>query len=54
MLLIKVWNLRKGILAYSMYGHSGVINTSTFSNKGDYFASGGVDGTLLVWKSGFS
>ena len=31
-----------------------MINTSAFSTKGDFFASGGVDGTLLIWKSGFS
>jgi WD40 repeat protein len=37
-----------------MYGHSGEIRTSAFSNKGDFFATGGVDGALLVWKNGFS
>lgn len=37
-----------------MYGHSGVINASAFSSKGDFFATGGVDGTLLLWKSGFT
>ena len=37
-----------------MFGHSGEIKTSAFSNKGDFFATGGADGTLLIWKSGFS
>ncbi len=36
-----------------MYGHSGEIKTSAFSSKGDFFATGGADGTLLIWKSGF-
>ena len=37
-----------------MFGHSGEIKTCSFSSKGDYFATGGVDGCLLIWKSAFS
>lgn len=37
-----------------MYGHTGEIKTSAFSSQGDFFATGGADGALLVWKSGFS
>jgi WD40 repeat protein len=51
---IQIWNLIKGTLAYSMYGHSGEIKTSAISAKGDFFATGGADGSLLIWKSGFS
>jgi WD40 repeat protein len=50
----QIWNLQKGTLAYSLYGHSGDIKTSAFSSQGDFFATGGIDGTLLIWKSGFS
>ena len=52
--LSQIWNLVKGTLAYSMFGHSGEIKTSAFSNQGDFFATGGVDGALLIWKNGFS
>lgn len=51
--VIKIWNLKKGTLAYSMYGHTGDIKTASFSAKGDFFGTGGADGTLLIWKSGF-
>ena len=36
-----------------MYGHNGDIRACAFSNKGDFFATGGVDTNLLVWKSAF-
>lgn len=37
-----------------MYGHNGSINTCAFSKKGDFFATGGADCNLLIWKSSFS
>ena len=37
-----------------MFGHSGEIKTTAFSTEGDFFATGGVDGSLLIWKSGFT
>ncbi len=51
---IQVWDLIKGTLNYSMYGHKGLINFCTFSKKGDYFATGGSDRSLCIWKSMFS
>lgn len=51
---MKVWDLIKGTLAYSMYGHNGAINACVFSKKGDFFATGGMDTNLLLWKSAFS
>lgn len=37
-----------------MFGHNGNINTGKFSQKGDFFATGGSDCNLLIWESGFS
>lgn len=51
---IKVWDIVKGTLAYTMYGHNGEIKACAFSNKGDFFATGGSDCNLLIWKSAFS
>ena len=45
--------MTKGILAYTMYGHNGQIDAVTFSKKGDYFATGGADCNVLIWKSSF-
>lgn len=36
-----------------MFGHCGEINTCNFSQKGDFFGTGGSDCNLLVWRSGF-
>lgn len=51
--LMQIWDIRKGCLAYSLFNHSGEVNTCSFSQKGDYFATGGSDCNLLVWQSGF-
>lgn len=51
---IKVWSLKKGCLAYTMYGHNGSINSCKFSQKGDFFATGGTDCSVLIWESAFS
>lgn len=37
-----------------MYGHNGEIKACSFSKKGDFFATGGTDSNLLIWKSAFS
>jgi WD40 repeat protein len=36
-----------------MYGHNGEINSCGFSEKGDYFVTGGSDCNILIWASGF-
>ena len=36
-----------------MYGHNGNSRSCAFSKLGDFFATGGADGNLLVWKSAF-
>ncbi len=51
---MKVWDLRKGTLAYTMFGHNGAVNAVSFSPQGDFFATGGGDCQLLIWKSSFA
>jgi WD domain, G-beta repeat len=50
---VKIWDLRKGKALYSLYSHTGAVNSVDFSFAGDYFATGGVDKNLLFWKSNF-
>lgn len=38
---------------YTLKGHCGAVTTVSFSQNGDFFASGGADHQLLVWKSNF-
>lgn len=45
--------MKKGVLSYTMYGHNAEINTVSFSKKGDYFATGGADSNIFIWKSAF-
>ena len=50
---LKIWDLRKGKALYTLFGHTGRVNTVQFSYAGDFLASGGDDNSLLVWKSNF-
>jgi WD40 repeat protein len=34
-----------------MHGHSGFVHTTKFSKDGNFFASGGADQLVMVWKS---
>ncbi len=45
--------MKKGLLAYTMYGHTGEISSVAFTKKGDYFATGGTDSNIFIWKSAF-
>lgn len=36
-----------------MKGHAGNVTSITFSEDGDFFASGGTDRQVLIWKSNF-
>lgn len=50
--LVKIWDLKEGHLLYTLYGHKyGSTTTAVFSPKGDFFASGGADSQVMVWKS---
>ena len=50
---VKIWDLRKGSALFSLYGHSGPVQSIKFSNAGDFFSTGGDDKMLLVWKTNF-
>ncbi|KAL5033564.1 hypothetical protein BDEG_21568 [Batrachochytrium dendrobatidis JEL423] len=52
--LIKVWDVKEGHLFYTLHGHkNGPTTTAVFSPAGDYFATGGSDSQVMVWKSNF-
>lgn len=48
---LKIWDLRKGQIMYTLYGHEGPTTTAAFSPLGDFIISGGSDQNLVIWKS---
>jgi centriolar protein POC1 len=52
--LVKVWDVQEGHLFYTLHGHkNGPTTAAVFSPEGDFFASGGADTQVMVWKSNF-
>jgi len=47
--VVKVWNLTNCKLKTNHVGHTGYINTVTVSPDGSLCASGGKDGTTMLW-----
>merc|ERR550514_2489370 len=47
--LVKVWNLNNCKLRTNLAGHTGVLYTVTISPDGSLCASGGKDGTAMLW-----
>jgi len=47
--LVKVWNLNTCKLKCNLIGHDGYVNTVTVSPDGSLCASGGKDGTAMLW-----
>mgnify|MGYP003957967883 FL=1 len=47
--LVKVWRLENCTLATDLAGHTGYLNTVTVSPDGSLCASGGKDGTAMLW-----
>jgi guanine nucleotide-binding protein subunit beta-2-like 1 protein len=47
--LVKVWNLTTCKLRTNLIGHKGYVNTVTVSPDGSLCASGGKDGTAMLW-----
>jgi len=45
----KVWNLRDCKIKDNLYGHTGYVSTVTVSPDGSLCASGGKDGTAMLW-----
>lgn len=48
---LKIWDLRKGQIMYTLFGHEGPTTTASFSPLGDFIVSGGNDQNLVIWKS---
>jgi guanine nucleotide-binding protein subunit beta-2-like 1 protein len=47
--LVKVWSLNQCKLRTTLIGHTGYVNTVTVSPDGSLCASGGKDGTAMLW-----
>merc|ERR1711988_1308254 len=47
--LVKVWNLSNCKLRTNLVAHTGYVNTVTISPDGSLCASGGKDGTAMLW-----
>jgi guanine nucleotide-binding protein subunit beta-2-like 1 protein len=47
--MVKVWNLTHCKLRTNLIGHTGYVNTVTVSPDGSLCASGGKDGTAMLW-----
>jgi len=47
--LVKVWNLNNCKLRFNLAGHSGPLYDVTISPDGSLCASGGKDGTTMLW-----
>jgi len=47
--VVKVWNLTNCKLRTNLAGHTGYVNTVTVSPDGSLCASGGKDGTAMLW-----
>jgi guanine nucleotide-binding protein subunit beta-2-like 1 protein len=47
--VVKVWNLTEFKVKHNLVGHKGHINTVTVSPDGSLCASGGEDGTAMLW-----
>jgi guanine nucleotide-binding protein subunit beta-2-like 1 protein len=47
--LVKVWSLSNCKLRTNLVGHNGYLNTVTVSPDGSLCASGGKDGTAMLW-----
>lgn len=50
---LKVWDLRRADLFYSMKAHEAATTAVAFSQNGDKFASGSADDQILLWKTNF-
>ncbi|KAJ3239079.1 POC1 centriolar protein A [Chytriomyces hyalinus] len=52
--VVKIWDLKEGHLFYTLHGHkNGPTTAATFSPEGAFFATGGSDAQVMVWKSNF-
>ncbi len=47
--IIKIWDLQKGVVLKSLYGHTGSIFCLLVINSLDILASGSADNTIKLW-----
>jgi WD40 repeat protein len=47
---VYIWDAKTGKLLQTYTGHTEMVTGVAFSPKGDFLASGSVDGTLRLWK----
>ena len=45
---IKIWDVRKGLLSYTLYSHTEGVNCVKYNQAGDFFASG-ANQHILIW-----
>ena len=50
---VQVLDLREGHLFYTLHGHQSDATATCFSPNGAFFATGGADKQVLVWKTNF-
>ena len=48
---IKIYDLRIGDILFTLNAHESAVMCCAFSQFGDYFASGGLDSQIVLWKS---
>lgn len=51
--LLQIIDLLEGRPIYTLQGHEGPVTAVSASYDGQYFATGGVDKQVLVWKANF-
>lgn len=49
----QIWDLREGHLFYTLHAHEGPVTSSVFAPNGEFFASGGADEQVMVWRTNF-
>ncbi|XP_069156940.1 POC1 centriolar protein homolog A isoform X2 [Procambarus clarkii] len=50
---LKLLDLMEGRVIYTLHGHQGAVTCCGFARDGEYFASGGKDQQVMVWKTNF-
>eukprot|EP01063_Lacrimia_lanifica_P027672 TRINITY_DN3917_c1_g2_i2.p1 TRINITY_DN3917_c1_g2~~TRINITY_DN3917_c1_g2_i2.p1 ORF type:complete len:567 (+),score=213.40 TRINITY_DN3917_c1_g2_i2:206-1702(+) len=50
---VKAWDVQEGHLTYVVSSHTGGVASSQFAPNGGFFATGGADHMVMVWKTNF-
>jgi WD40 repeat protein len=51
---LQIWDVREGRLLFTCVCHTGGVTDARFSPCGKYFASGGLDALVMIWKADLS